>query len=63
MRHSSLIGFYISVSFLSLGNFLLFVFHTSKKLYDVFLTGFLNDVVFNWVTCTMTLSYVALDAG
>ena len=52
--HNSWIDFYIFVSFLSLGNFLLFVLYICKSQYDV---------IFDWVPCTMILCYIALDAG
>ena len=51
--HNSLIDFYVFVSFLSLGNFLLFILYTCKSQYDV---------IFNRIPCTMFLSYIALDA-
>ena len=51
--HNSLINFYVFVSFLSLGNFLLFILYTCKSEYDV---------IFDRIPCTMFLSYIALDA-
>ena len=52
--HNSLIDFYVFVSFLSLGNFLLFILYTCKSQYDV---------IFDRIPCTMFSSYIALDAG
>ena len=52
--HNSLVDFCIFVSFLSLGNFLLFILYNCKSQYDV---------IFDWIHCTMVLSYIALDAG
>ena len=52
--HNSLIDFYVFVSYLSLGNFLLFILCTCKSQYDV---------IFDRTPCTMFLSYIDLDAG
>ena len=52
--HNSLIDYYIFVSFLSPGNFLLFILYTCKILYAV---------IFDSIPGTMILSYIALDAG
>ena len=52
--HNWLIDFYIFVSFLSLGNSPLFILYTCKSQYDL---------IFDWILCTMILSYTALDAG
>ena len=46
--------FYIFVSFLSLDNFLLFILYTCKSQYGI---------IFDWIPCTMILSYTALDTG
>ena len=53
--HNSLIDFYVFVSFLLLGNFLLFILYTCKSQYDV---------IFDRIPCTMSLSYTAfIDGG
>ena len=53
MCHNSLTDFYVFVSFLSLGNFLVFI--SVKSQYDV---------IFNRIPCTTFLSYIAfIDAG
>ena len=52
--HNSLIDVYMFASFLSLGNFPLFILYTCKSQYDL---------IFDWIPCTMILSYTALDAG
>ena len=54
MCHNLLINFYGFVSFLSLGNFLLFILYICESQYDV---------IFDRISCTMFLSYIALDAG
>ena len=53
--HNSLIDFYVFVSFLSLGNFPLFILYTCRNQYDV---------IFDRIPSTMSLSYVVfIDAG
>ena len=53
--HNSLINCYVFVSFLSLGNFLLFILYTCKTQYGV---------IFDRIPWTMSLSYIAfIDAG
>ena len=53
--HNSLIDFYVFVSFLSLGNFTLFILYTCRNQYDV---------IFDRIPSTMSLSYVVfIDAG
>ena len=57
--HNSLIDFYISVSFLSLGNFPWFIFYTYKSQYDVICNwelGFLhNDFILHCIRCRLLL--------
>ena len=53
--HNSLIDFYVFVSFLTLGSFLLFILYTCKSQYDV---------VFVRIPRTMSLPYIAfIDVG
>ena len=52
--HNSMIRFYISISFLSLDDFLLFACYTCKRQ---------CDVIFNWIPCTVNLNYILLAAA
>ena len=53
--HNSLTDFYVFVSFLPLGSFLLFILYTCKSQYDV---------VFVRILRTMSLPYIAfIDVG
>ena len=48
------IRLYIFIVLLSRGNFILSIFHTDRRHYNV---------IFDRVSCTVTLFYIALDAG
>ena len=52
--HNSLLDLYILFSFSSRDNFLLFIFNPCKSPYNV---------IFDWVPCTKTFSYITLYDG